>query len=119
MSSPRCRTIRTSEGTRFRHGTERWVLTGLDPSLTSLANTSLTVPPPPGAIEQENQGPGVRPNGVHSRSKFVGPAFPERHFMFAVVALCEGGGIDRGTYRGFALGEDAIAMGWFFGEPPW
>ena len=119
MSSPRCRTIRTSEGTRFRHGTERWVLTGLDPSLTSLANTSLTVPPPPGAIEQENQGPGVSPNGVSSRSKFVGPAFPERHFMFAVVALCEGGGIDRGTYRGFALGEDAIAMGWFFGEPPW
>ena len=106
-------------GETIRHGSERWVLSGLDPSLTSLANTSLTVSPPAGAVEQANQGPVVRPNGVGSQSKFGGPGFPENHFMFAVVALCEGGGTDRGTYRGFALGEDAIAMGWFFAEPPW
>ena len=106
-------------GDAIRRGTERWILSGLDPSLTSLGSTSLTVPPPAGAVEQKNQGPGVTPNGEPSNSKFVGPAFPERHFMFAVVALCDGGGTDRGSYRGFALGEDAIAMGWFFGEPPW
>ena len=106
-------------GDAIRTVIERWVLTGVDPSLTSVANTSLTVPPPAGAVEQEHAGPGVSPNGVPSRTPFVGPRFPERHFMFAVVALCDGGGTDRGTYRGFALGEDAIAMGWFFGEPSW
>jgi len=103
----------------FRRATERWTLTGLDPSLNSLPNTSLAVPPPAGAIEQTNQGPGVTPNGVASRSKFVGPGFPEQHFLFAVFALCEGDGTDRGLHRGFALAEDAAAYGWFFGEPPW
>lgn len=113
MSNPDLR------GDPFRHGTERWVLSDVDPSLTSLGNTSLTIPPPAGTVQQKNSGPGVRPNGVHSDVNFVGPGFPEAHFMFAVFALCEGDGTDRGTRRGFALAEDAVAYGWFFGEPSW
>jgi len=42
-------------GAAIRTATERWVLSGLDRSLTSLPNTSLTVPPPVGAIQQDNQ----------------------------------------------------------------
>ena len=106
-------------GSAFRNSNERWVLTGLDPSLTSLANTSLTVPAPAGAAEQKNQGPNVRPNGVPSETKFVGPAFPERHFMFAVLALCERSGSARDINRGYGLAADAVAIGWFFAEPPW
>jgi phosphatidylethanolamine-binding protein (PEBP) family uncharacterized protein len=106
-------------GEPFRTSNERWVLSGLDPSLTSLAATSLGVLPPAGTVQGKNQGPGVTPNGEPSNVNFVGPGFPERHFMFAVFALCDGDGTDRGTRRGFSLARDAAAYGWFFAEPPW
>ena len=99
-------------------GSERWVLTGIDPSATELVVTSLSSPPPAGAAEQTNQGPAVTVDGEQPGTKFVGPVFPERDFIFAVFALCERQS-GRDTNRAHGLRNDAIAIGWFLGQPPW
>jgi hypothetical protein len=93
---------------------ERWILVGLDASTTSLAQTSLSSPPPAGSIELPNDSY----NGDEPRNLFVGPRFPERHFLFAVLALCDRQ-VDLDPYNAGQLRGDAIAVGWFIAEPPW
>ena len=100
-------------------GVERWVATGIDPAVTSLSNSSLSIPLPAGVIEHRNLGPGVSIEGADGNSRFVGPFFPERHFIFAVFALCDRQSVTRDLYRGHGLMNDAIAVGWFMAEPPW
>lgn len=55
----------------------RWLLVGLDPSTTSLAQTSISSPPPDGSIELVTQGPGASYNGVESGNHFVGQFLAE------------------------------------------
>ncbi len=103
-------------------GGERWVLTGLDPSLTSLPLTSLTSPPPDGAVEQPNGSADVAVDGVAMNNKFVGPDINGRDFMFTVFALCDAPAprlaflaAGRRPLAEF-LREHAIAIGWFIAE---
>lgn len=98
----------------------RWTLSGIDPSATSLAHTSLSSPPPAGTTEHANNVQAVLVDGERAINKFLGPDEPGRFLMWTVFALCDpeptGG---RADYRAEWLQQHAIAIGWFITESDW
>jgi hypothetical protein len=98
------------------NGSLRWVLSGIDPSWTSLPRTSLDAGLPPNTVEESVTGMRVRVNGESVNNKFVGPDISGRLFMFAVFALCDRQAAPRDAYREGGLRRDSIAIGWFVAE---
>ena len=97
-------------------GQIRWILSGVDPSLTSLPSTSLTSPPPAGSVEQGDHSPVVTVDGEQMSNKFVGPDINGRYFMFAAFALCDRQSAPRDAFMEGGLQRDSIAIGWFIAK---
>ena len=103
-------------------GSERWVLTGLDPSLTSLPSTSRASPPSAGSVEHDLTGQTRELDGVDVSNKFEGPGMPGEYQIFSVFAMCDRSDPQPGEVRRTKTGElqgDSIAIGWFIAEAAW
>lgn len=98
------------------NGSLRWVLSGIDPSWTSLPRTSLATGLPRNTVEESVTSMRVRVDGESVNNKFVGPDISGRLFMFAVFALCDREAAPRDAYREGGLQRDSIAIGWFVAE---
>ena len=91
----------------------RWIVSGIDPTTSGLARSSLSDPLPDGVIEHDNWGPTVTPYGEPLSNKFVGASFSHADFLFTMFALCDPATGARDAYSPGWLSQHAIAIAWF------
>jgi len=98
-------------------GRAKWLVTGIDPLATGLAQSSQTIPLPEGAIERSTPGGGYAQYGaLEGDFMYRGTGTPGVKHLFTVFALCNPT-VDFVDDPGAGwLRRFSIATGWFISE---
>ncbi len=98
-------------------GAATWLVTGIDPSATGLAQSSQRIPLPEGAIEQSTPGGGyAQYEDIEGDFMYRGTGMPGVKHLFTVFALCNPT-TDFVDDPGLGwLKRFSIATGWFISE---